>query len=176
VTKAVRPGGGFSVLIDTTLNTHGDPAASAATLESGARSSGAYRRLVYRRTTLGSDPSFVWAYRQGGSTKVDVLFYRGDDGFGVLAEGPTSELATLRALASRVAQSVTPRQKPTPEPEPQPANCDPSYEGECLNPDSPDYDCAGGSGDGPDYVQGSVEVIGDDHFDLDRDGDGTACE
>jgi hypothetical protein len=53
--------------------------------------------------------------------------------------------------------------------------CDPSYEGACLDPSSPDYDCEGGSGDGPDYT-GPVTVVGDDHFGLDRDGDGSACE
>lgn len=31
------------------------------------------------------------------------------------------------------------------------SECDPNYSG-CLNPNSPDYDCAGGSGDGPDYT------------------------
>jgi ribosomal protein L32 len=55
------------------------------------------------------------------------------------------------------------------------ADCDPNYEGACLDPNSPDYDCAGGSGDGPDYT-GPVEVVGDDRFGLDRDGDGSACE
>jgi hypothetical protein len=55
------------------------------------------------------------------------------------------------------------------------SGCDPNYSGACLDPNSPDYDCAGGSGDGPDYT-GRVEVVGDDHFDLDRDGDGVACE
>ena len=54
-------------------------------------------------------------------------------------------------------------------------SCDPNYEGACLNPDSPDYDCEGGSGDGPDYT-GPVRVVGSDPFDLDRDGDGSACE
>jgi hypothetical protein len=54
-------------------------------------------------------------------------------------------------------------------------DCDPSYEGACLDPNSPDYDCEGGSGDGPDYT-GPVTVVGDDHFGLDRDGDGQACE
>jgi hypothetical protein len=53
--------------------------------------------------------------------------------------------------------------------------CDPNYIGACLDPNSYDYDCEGGSGDGPDYT-GRVEVVGDDHFDLDRDGDGVACE
>ena len=54
-------------------------------------------------------------------------------------------------------------------------NCDPNYVSACLNPNSPDYDCAGGSGNGPDYT-GQVRVVGDDHFDLDRDGDGVACQ
>lgn len=53
--------------------------------------------------------------------------------------------------------------------------CDPNYAGACLDPTSPDYDCAGGSGDGPDYT-GRVDVVGDDHFDLDRDGDGVGCD
>lgn len=54
-------------------------------------------------------------------------------------------------------------------------DCDPNYEGACLDPSSPDYDCAGGSGDGPDYT-GPVRVVGDDPHGLDRDGDGYACE
>ena len=59
--------------------------------------------------------------------------------------------------------------------EPPDADCDPNYEGACLDPNSPDYDCEGGSGDGPDYT-GPVTVVGDDPFGLDRDGDGSACE
>ena len=54
-------------------------------------------------------------------------------------------------------------------------NCDPNYAGACLDPSSPDYDCQGGSGDGPDYT-GPVQVVGTDRFGLDRDGDGAACE
>lgn len=53
--------------------------------------------------------------------------------------------------------------------------CDPNYAGACLDPSSPDYDCAGGSGDGPDYT-GPVQVVGSDHYGLDADGDGYACE
>jgi hypothetical protein len=34
-----------------------------------------------------------------------------------------------------------------------------------------DYDCAGGSGNGPKYT-GPVRVTGSDPYDLDRDGDG----
>lgn len=58
---------------------------------------------------------------------------------------------------------------------PSAAKCDPNYSGACLDPDSPDYDCEGGSGDGPDYT-GEVRVVGSDPYELDRDGDGIACE
>lgn len=53
--------------------------------------------------------------------------------------------------------------------------CDPNYAGACV-PIASDVDCAGGSGDGPAYVQGPVRVIGTDIYDLDRDGDGIGCE
>ena len=74
-----------------------------------------------------------------------------------------------------------PTPKPTPEPEPDPepdfgSNCHPSYKGACLDPSSPDYDCAGGSGNGPDYVRGPIRVVGPDEYGLDRDGDGIACD
>jgi hypothetical protein len=36
--------------------------------------------------------------------------------------------------------------------------------------------CAGGSGNGPEYVDGPITVSGPDPFDLDRDNDGVACE
>lgn len=52
--------------------------------------------------------------------------------------------------------------------------CTPGYS-PCLAPAS-DYDCAGGSGDGPRYVEGVVEVDGADIYDLDRDGDGLGCD
>ena len=62
---------------------------------------------------------------------------------------------------------------PAAEPAPQ-QQCDPNYSG-CV-PIASDVDCAGGSGNGPAYVDGPVDVIGTDIYDLDRDGDGTACE
>lgn len=64
---------------------------------------------------------------------------------------------------------------PKPAPPPQ-ANCDPNYSGACLDPNAYDYDCAGGSGDGPKYVSGPITVVGNDHYGLDRDGDNVACE
>jgi hypothetical protein len=54
-------------------------------------------------------------------------------------------------------------------------NCDPNYSGACV-PIATDVDCAGGSGNGPRYVQGPVRVVGNDIYDLDRDGDGVGCD
>jgi hypothetical protein len=45
----------------------------------------------------------------------------------------------------------------------------------CLDPAASDYDCSGGSGDGPKYT-GRVKVVGSDPFGLDADGDGVGCE
>ena len=54
--------------------------------------------------------------------------------------------------------------------------CDKNYRGRCLKPNVSDYDCAGGSGNGPYYVRGPIRVVGSDHYRLDADGDGVACE
>jgi hypothetical protein len=54
-----------------------------------------------------------------------------------------------------------------------PRNCTPGYS-PCLAPAS-DYECRDGSGNGPEYT-GPVRVTGSDPYDLDRDGDGKACE
>lgn len=53
--------------------------------------------------------------------------------------------------------------------------CDSNYSGACV-PIASDVDCAGGSGNGPAYVAGPVYVVGSDVYDLDRDGDGIACD
>jgi hypothetical protein len=52
--------------------------------------------------------------------------------------------------------------------------CNPNYSG-CLDPYASDYDCEGGSGDGPLYT-GTVEVIGYDEYGLDDDDDGIGCD
>lgn len=64
---------------------------------------------------------------------------------------------------------------PKPAPAPQASSdCDPNYSG-CV-PIASDVDCAGGSGNGPAYVAGPVQVIGSDIYGLDGDGDGVGCE
>ena len=71
-------------------------------------------------------------------------------------------------------RDCTPTPPPPPPPPPPGNGCDPNYTG-CVPIDS-DVDCAGGSGNGPSYVDGPVEVIGSDIYGLDADGDGLGCE
>ena len=57
------------------------------------------------------------------------------------------------------------------------ANCDPNYSGACVpNVYPADVDCAGGSGNGPYYVQGPVYVTGIDRYGLDSNHDGVGCQ
>lgn len=87
---------------------------------------------------------------------------------------PTRKATTPQTVPAVPAPPPPPAPAPaTEEPEPRPA-CDPNYSG-CV-PVASDVDCAGGSGDGPAYVRGPIRVTGSDIYDLDRDGDGTACE
>jgi hypothetical protein len=58
--------------------------------------------------------------------------------------------------------------------QPPASNCTPGYD-PCIPP-GPDVDCAGGTGNGPRYVQGPVRVTGPDIYGLDRDGNGIGCQ
>ena len=75
-----------------------------------------------------------------------------------------------------VAKTPPPATEPPPPPPPPTPNCDPSYPDVCLDPAVEDYDCAGGTGNGPGYVEGPIRVLPPDPFDLDREGDGVGCE
>lgn len=77
--------------------------------------------------------------------------------------------AAARAAAEAAAQQQAAQQQA------QQSSCDPNYAGACV-PIASDVDCAGGSGNGPAYVQGPVRVVGSDIYGLDRDGDGIGCE
>jgi beta-lactam-binding protein with PASTA domain len=90
-------------------------------------------------------------------------------GAGVL---PDSRITLVVAKAPPPPPSTAP---PPPTTTPS-RNCDPSYPDVCLDPEAVDYDCAGGSGNGPKYVSGPIRVRAPDPFDLDRDGDGWGCE
>lgn len=82
-----------------------------------------------------------------------------------------------RRREAQLVPATPPEPESAPETEPEEDDgCHPSYKGACLDPAASDYDCEGGSGDGPEYASGPITVVGDDPYDLDRDGDGTACE
>ena len=87
-------------------------------------------------------------------------------------------VARSSAITLVIAKALPP--PPTTQPSPPPTtpsrSCHPSYKGACLDPTASDYDCAGGSGNGPKYVQGPVKVRPPDPFDLDADNDGLGCE
>lgn len=92
------------------------------------------------------------------------------------AAAKAAQDAASKAAAEAAAKAAAP---PAPAPAP-PAvpgtnpGCDPNYSG-CV-PIASDVDCAGGSGNGPAYVRGPVQVIGRDIYGLDADHDGVGCE
>lgn len=100
----------------------------------------------------------------------------------IVEQASTSKPGTVIAMSPSGGNRVIPgrtvtltiAKKAPPPPEPSSeSGCTPGYS-PCLPPAS-DYDCRGGSGDGPEYT-GPVRVTGSDPYDLDSDGDGFGCE
>jgi hypothetical protein len=91
-----------------------------------------------------------------------------------------AKAATTRAPGTSRAPATAPPTAPpatTPRTVAADSSCHPSYVGTCLPVDASDVDCAGGPGNGPVYATAKrFQVVGPDVFDLDRDGDGIACE
>lgn len=116
-------------------------------------------------TTVGADGTKVTTYRV---TYIDGVEVSRD----IVREAVT--VAPVNEVTSNGTRQVPP--PPAPAPLVQPAGeCHGSYAGVCV-PIASDVDCAGGSGDGPAYVRGPLRVVGEDVYDLDRDGDGIACD
>jgi hypothetical protein len=93
----------------------------------------------------------------------------------VLAMSPAagSRLMPGETVTLTVAKKAPPPPPVTASSDSSSAGCTPGYS-PCLPPAS-DYDCSGGSGDGPEYT-GYVTVTGSDPYGLDADGDGAGCE
>lgn len=146
-----------------------------------ARHMAAFERELVRRYPRAMQTRFAVRERGRATAGFDERFR-----FACRARKHGSRYAVTCAnrLGDRFVHHVTVTQKPKPKPPPPPpappsgggGGCDPNYAGACLNPNASDYDCAGGSGNGPLYVQGPITVVGNDHFGLDSDGDGIACE
>lgn len=117
-----------------------------------------------------------------GATKITAIGVNGEKTF-TYKSTLTDSKETSRELVSEevttapideVTSIGTYIAPPPPKPASVPtSNCDSNYSG-CV-PIASDVDCAGGSGDGPAYT-GMVQVIGNDVYGLDRDGNGWACE
>jgi hypothetical protein len=88
------------------------------------------------------------------------------------ADKASAAAASAKASAAQAAQASAARQAQASS-QAAPV-CTPGYS-PCIPP-GPDVDCAGGSGNGPRYVQGPVIVNGGDPYGLDSDHDGIGCE
>jgi uncharacterized protein YabE (DUF348 family) len=126
------------------------------------------RRAIPFVTRRVHDPTLAKGARRvrtRGVAGVRILTYRVTFTDGVPTDRKLIRRALIKAPVTRVVAIGT---KEAP-------RCDPNYSGACV-PIASDVDCAGGSGDGPAYVQGPVRVVGTDIYGLDADGDGIGCD
>lgn len=112
----------------------------------------------------------------GNGEKVTTYLVEYLDGVEV-SRSVASEKVTVQPVdeVTSIGTRVPPPVAAAPEPEPENNGCDSNYADACV-PIAEDVDCAGGSGNGPAYVQGPVRIIGSDIYDLDNDTDGIACD
>jgi beta-lactam-binding protein with PASTA domain len=87
-----------------------------------------------------------------------------------ISPGSGTELLPGKTVTLTVAKRI-------PQPSQAPTACTPGYS-PCLPIGPSDYDCTGGSGDGPAYTAPGVtyRVTGSDPYGLDSDNDGYGCE
>ena len=150
-TIAVTPS---SVQVGDTARIHGrvTPNLAGRTVLLQRRSGGTWRTIARRQLSSRSRYSFTVRPAHTGRKAYRVVKPRSHSGT------PRSVSAVVWLTAHAVASS----------------DCTPGYS-PCIPPGS-DVDCAGGSGNGPRYVDGPVYVTGSDPYGLDADGDGVACE
>ena len=100
----------------------------------------------------------------------------GGDDDGAADEGAPAETAVAPDASPISTEAPEPTTAPTP---PQPScDRDPSYPdaNPCIPIGAADYDCLGGTGDGPNFIAGPITVLPPDPHGLDGDGDGIGCE
>jgi hypothetical protein len=121
-----------------------------------------FKTLRVNDSTLSKGTTRV---RNPGARGMEILTYKVTFRNGIQTHKELIRKVIIRTPVSRViAVGIKETQR-----------CDPNYSGACV-PIASDVDCAGGSGNGPAYVQGPVQVVGTDIYGLDRDGDGIGCE
>lgn len=92
-----------------------------------------------------------------------------DRGVGMWGIPPTPQPTPVPTAAPTAAPAAPTAAPPA-------GNCHPSYSGYCVTAGIGDWDCAGGSGNGPNYLPVPVQVVGYDEYGLDADNDGWGCE
>ncbi|MFD7161543.1 G5 domain-containing protein [Kribbella sp. NPDC059898] len=127
--------------------------------------------IPFKKRTVTDDsvPKGEKSVRTVGVDGVRRLTYRVTFVNGVQADKRLIREEVAKEPRTQVTVVGTKVDEPT-----QSGGCDPNYSG-CV-PIASDVDCAGGSGNGPEYVQGPIRVIGTDIYRLDADHDGIACE
>jgi hypothetical protein len=94
----------------------------------------------------------------------------------VISTDPVAGTDRLPGRSVTIVVAKAPPPPPPPPPPPSP-NCTSGYS-PCLPVGPSDYDCYGGSGNGPAYTEPGVtyRVTGSDPYGLDADNDGYGCE
>ena len=96
----------MSILIDTTLDRSGDPAESARYLATQFEDvEESYKRLSFDRRSLGGS-AFEWSFELGSTASTDIFFYRGHDGYAVLAKSPIDRFREARLVARTIVRSL----------------------------------------------------------------------
>jgi hypothetical protein len=121
-----------------------------------------FKTMRVNDSTLSKGSNSV---RSRGVRGVEILTYKITFRNGIQVHKELIRTVIVRAPVTRVIAVGTKETQ----------QCDPNYSGACV-PIASDVDCAGGSGNGPAYVQGPVQVVGTDIYGLDSDGDGIGCE
>jgi hypothetical protein len=161
---------------DTAAGPAAGPTTAAPTIEAGGASATTVRKTVIKTRSIAYPTRTVkdsglakgkTVTRTAGRMGVQTLTYEV-----TFTDGKQTAKKLIRSVVTRppvtkVVAVGTRRSAGS--------GCDPNYSGACV-PIASDVDCAGGSGNGPAYVTGPVRVVGNDIYQLDRDGDGVACD
>jgi hypothetical protein len=164
-------GNELAVTAPVTLVTDAPPIARAAVAGAGSAKSAAQQRAAAASAAAKSAAGRRAAVaRAAASAAAAKAAARRAAERRAIARRAAQEAAAKRAAARRAAQQRAAAASSAAAAQ---SNCTPGYS-PCIPPAS-DVDCAGGGGNGPEYVTGPVYVTGSDPYDLDRDGDGVAC-
>jgi endonuclease YncB( thermonuclease family) len=144
-------------------------------------------RYVHRGSTninlqlVKGGAASVWFFEGDRGRYARKLLRAAEDakvaGRGLWGACPGTTLDPLRAVAT--VRPAPPEPEPETEPPPmtETRDCDPAYPTLCLDPNVSDYDCAGGRGNGPEYVhETDFPVKEPDPFGLDGNEDRVGCE